>query len=193
MNTKWFRAQLADKKMSQRGLAKLLKLDAAAVSLMLRGMRRMTPEEAHDIANILGLPITEVLRQAGIKVLDDVRRVPISAAVDEDGVVSLFPARTHDEVVGPADCPAGTYGVQCRAPSLPQDGWLMYVSPAQGPADAHMDKLCVVATTKGEQLMAVVRRGYRNGTYNLLVWPNHGAVRTDQDLAWSSPVLWMKP
>lgn len=192
MNTKWFRAQLADKKMSQRGLAKLMGLDAAAISLMLRGMRRMTPDEAHQIANILGLPITEVLRQAGIKVMDDVRRVPISAAVDADGTVSLFPAKTHDEVVGPADCPAGTYGVQCRAAALPQDGWLLYVSPAQGPADSQMDKLCVVATTKGEQLTSIVRRGYRGGTFNLIVWPSR-AVRADQDVAWCSPVLWIKP
>lgn len=42
MNTKWFRQRLKELELSQRGLAKLLDLDAAAVSYMLRGQRRMT-------------------------------------------------------------------------------------------------------------------------------------------------------
>lgn len=36
MNTEWFRQLLSTRKLSQRGLAKLLELDPAAVSLMLR-------------------------------------------------------------------------------------------------------------------------------------------------------------
>ena len=57
MNTEWFRQLLSTRKLSQRGLAKLLELDPAAVSLMLRGQRKMTNEEAHQISMILGVPI----------------------------------------------------------------------------------------------------------------------------------------
>lgn len=192
INTKWFRERLADKKLSQRGLAKLLDLDPASVSLMLRGLRKMTNEEAHAVAGALGVKITEVLRHAGIKVLDDVRAVPISAWVDAQGVVTLFPDKTHDRAEGPADCPAGTHGIQCRATGLPQDGWLLYVSPAQQEPHTLLDKLCLVATSQGAGCIAVLRRGYRTGTYNLIAWPSWVPCN-DAQVAWCSPVLWVKP
>ena len=192
MNTDWFRQKLEERKLSQRGLAKLMKLDAAAVSLMLRGQRKMTNEEALQIASILGVKVTEVLRQAGVEVIDDVRKVPISAFVDDDSAVTLFPDKTHDHVAGPADCPANTFGVQVRAPSMPQDGWLLFVSPNQQEPSLQIDKLCLVATAKGASSIAVVRRGYRSGTYNLILWPSRH-VKPDASVAWAAPVLWIKP
>lgn len=178
--------------MSQRALAKVLNVDHAAVSLMLRGKRKMTNAEAKKIADVIGVKVTEVLRHAGIDVRDDVLKVPITSYINGDGNVTLFPDKTHDHVVGPADCPHGTYAVQCRAPTQPQDGWLMFVSPAQTPPDASLDRLCFVATTKGNGTLAIVRRGYRSGTFNLIVWPSRD-VRTDSSVAWCSPVLWIKP
>lgn len=192
MNTDWFRQKLSERKLSQRGLAKLLDLDPAAVSLMLRGQRKMTTKEAHEIANLIGMPVTEVLRQAGIDVLDDVRRVPISASCDEAGTVTLFPDTTHDHVIGPADCPTGTYAVQCRANAPCQDGWLLFVSPARPDPMHHLDKLCMLATTKGKLHIACVRRGYRSGTFNLVLWPSRDVLH-DESIAWCSPVLWVKP
>lgn len=192
MNTDWFRKKLEERKLSQRGLAKLMKLDAAAVSLMLRGQRKMTNEEALQIASILGTKVTEVLRQAGIDVTDDVRKVPISASVDDDGTVTLFPAKTHDQVMGPADCPAGTYAVQCRANAPCQDGWLLFVNPAHTDPLNHLDKLCMLATVKGGLHVACVRRGYRSGTFNLVLWPSRNVMH-DESIAWCSPVLWIKP
>lgn len=60
MNTRWFRDRLKTIELSQRGLAKLLDVDAAAVSYMLRGKRKMTLQEANRIGQILG-----VLRELG--------------------------------------------------------------------------------------------------------------------------------
>lgn len=57
MNIDWFRHLIAAKKLSQRKLAKLLDLDPAAISLMLRGQRRMTNAEAHQMSIILGVPM----------------------------------------------------------------------------------------------------------------------------------------
>lgn len=167
-------------------------LDPAAVSLMLRGKRKMTNEEAHRIADLLGVTVTEVLRRSGIEVLDDVRKVPISAWVDEQGVISLFPEKTHETVIGPADCPAGTYGVQVRSPTGPQDGWLLFVSPAQEKAADVLDRLCLVTTPKGHATVAIIRRGYRVDRWNLIVWPSRN-VNTDTTLVWCSRVLWIKP
>lgn len=192
MNTDWFRQQLAARKLSQRGLARLLDLDPAAVSLMLRGQRRMTNEEAHRISGVIGSPITEVLRQAGIEVNDDIRRSKVAGFASETGTVTLFSKKTHDKVVGPADTPDGTYAIQIRAPNTTMDGWMLFVSPAEQDADDNLDKLCTVAIETGEQVISVLRRGYRTGTHNLVNYPNMN-IRQDCKVVWAAPVLWIKP
>ena len=192
MNTDWFRDVLAQKKLSQRKLAALLELDPAAVSLMLRGQRRMTPAEAHQMGIILGVKTTEVLRQAGIAVSDDVRHEKVTGFVDKESVVTLFPRRTHDKVVGPADCPEGTYALQKRDPQSPKDGWMYFVTPTEDDPRAHLGKMCCVALENGEHVISFVQRGYRTGTFNL-VRCTGDALRTDANVVWSSPILWVKP
>jgi transcriptional regulator with XRE-family HTH domain len=192
MNTEWFRDVLAQKKLSQRRLAALMELDPAAVSLMLRGHRRMTPEEAHQMGIILGVKTTEILRQAGIAVSDDVRHVKVTGHVDKDSVVTLFPRRTYDKVVGPADCPEGTYALQMRAASQPIDGWMVFVSPSEDDPRAHVGQMCCVALDNGEHVVAFLQRGYRSGTFNL-VRQSGDVLRTDAAVVWASRVLWVKP
>jgi len=174
MNTLWFRERLQDKHLSQRKLAKMLDIDPAAVSLMFRGRRKMTPHDAHQISVILGVPLNEVMRNAGIEVLEDVHNCPVAAHVNEHGAVTLMPRGTHDLAKGPADCPVGTYAVQVRSHASIKDGWMLFVTPAQVAADSNMDQLCLVATADGKQVMAVVRRGYRRDT------PPPADLRRDQ-------------
>jgi transcriptional regulator with XRE-family HTH domain len=192
MNTEWFRDVLAQKKLSQRRLASLMELDPAAVSLMLRGQRRMTPEEAHQMGIILGVKTTEILRQAGVAVSDDVRHVKVTGYVDKDAVVTLFPRRTFDKVVGPADCPEGTYALQMRATSHPVDGWMLFVSPAEDDPRGHVGQLCCVALENGEHVVSFLMRGYRSGTFNLMR-QSGDVLRTDATVVWASRVLWIKP
>lgn len=192
MNTHWFRERLQDKQLSQRKLAKMLNIDPAAVSLMLRGRRKMTPHDAHQISVILGVPLNEVMRNAGIEVTEDIHNCPIAAHVNEHGAVTLMPRGTHDLAVGPADCPVGTYAVQVRSHASIKDGWMLFVTPAQVAAESNMDQLCLVATADGKQVMAVVRRGYRRDTCNLVLWPSM-EILSDAQIAWTSMVLWIKP
>lgn len=192
MDTLWFKDKLKDNKLSQRGLAKLIELDPAAVSLMLRGQRKMTPHEAHQISMILGVPILEVMRRAGIDVTEDVRKAPVAAHVDSAGSVFSMPNGTHDMSASPGDCPIGTYAVQVRAHTSVKDGWLLFVTPTQSEPSEHIDQLCSCATKSGQQLIGVVRRGYRRDTQNLILWPSNETM-FDADLAWVSPVLWIKP
>lgn len=65
VDTRWFQDRLADKRLSQRQLAARMNLDPAAVSLMLRGRRRMSVTEAAEIARYLGVEVDDVLRHAG--------------------------------------------------------------------------------------------------------------------------------
>lgn len=192
MNTEWFRQLLAAKKLSQRKLATLMELDPAAVSLMLRGQRKMTNAEAHQLSIILGVAITEVLRQAGIEVIDDVRRVKVTGYLDSNWEVTLFPKRTHDRVIGPADCPDGTYALQYRMPGSPLDGWMAFVSPSEDDPRAHLGRYCCIALETGDHVVGIVNRGYRSGSFNLLK-PFGESLRTDAPVAWASPILWLKP
>lgn len=192
INTGWFKDKLAEKKISQRRLAAMMNIDPSAASLMFRAKRKMSPYEAHQVSQILGVPLNEVLRQAGIQVTEDVRNVPITSYLDGEGNINLMPSRTHDHVLGPADCPIGTYGVQVRSPTALIDGWMLFVSPAQMPASDNVGELCAAATEDGRHLIAVVRRGYRNRTFNLIAWPSM-EVLPDVQLVWTSQVLWIKP
>jgi hypothetical protein len=170
----------------------MLALDAAAVSLMLRGKRKMTPHEAHQISMILGVPILEVMRRAGIDVTDDVRKTPIAAHMDSYGHVTAMPNGTHDVIIGPGDIPLGTYAVQVRTHTSIKDGWLLFVSPTQNDPATQVDTLCVCATKTGEHIAGLLRKGYRRDSQNLILWPS-GETLTDVSIAWASPVLWIKP
>ena len=192
MNTMFFKNRLADRKITQRKLAALLQLDPAAITLMLRGERRMQPAEAQIIAEVLGLPITQVLREAGIPVTEDVSTVPIAGSVDSSGRITLMPVGTHEMIAAPPDVPRDGYALQMRAFGDAQDGWVLYVSDASTSADLHLDRLCAVSISDGRAVLAWVRRGYRQGLHNLMLWPSRDALH-DQSLVSVSPVLWLHP
>lgn len=82
-DTRWFQNRLADQRLSQRRLAAMLNLDPAAVSLMIRGKRRMSAAEAAEIARFLGVSVEEVLVRAGVSptIPDRVAKVEPSATV----------------------------------------------------------------------------------------------------------------
>lgn len=192
MNTTFFKDRLRDREITQRKLAQLLKLDPAAITLMLKGERRMQPKEAQTIAGLLGLPITQVLREAGVYVTEDVATVPIAGSVDGSGRITLMPVGTHEKTTAPSDVPRDGYALQMRAFGDPADGWVLYVADSTNTADDHLDRLCAVTIADGRAVLAWVRRGYRRGTHNLMLWPSREPL-PDQTLSAVSPVLWLKP
>lgn len=188
----WFKEKLKSVGISQRQLAKKMDLDPASVSYMLAGKRRMTMEEARAIAGHLLLPVTEVMRQAGIEVMDDVRKVPIVGFIGQHSMVTLLPKGTHDTVNAPADVPSGSYVLQIRMVNNPQDGWLYYVDGAQGKPDESLDKLCLVAFKDGGLILAIVRRGYKKDLFNLLQVGDN-TVLENKEIVWTARTLWIQP
>jgi DNA-binding XRE family transcriptional regulator len=174
INKAWFQEQLARIGMSQRQLAKRIDLDPAAISYMFAGKRAMSMDEAKAIAGQLLLPVTEVMRQAGIEVLDDVRKVPIAGYIGPGSIVTLLPKGTHDTAIAPPDVPSGSFAIQVR----------MVQS---------MDRLCLVAVDDGRLLQGIVRRGYKRELYNLVLSPDSGPVLENQKIAWAARVLWIQP
>lgn len=188
----WFKDKLKSVGISQRQLAKKMDLDPASVSYMLSGKRRMTMEEARAIAAHLLLPVTEVMRQAGIEVTDDVRKVPIAGYIGQHAMVTLLPKGTHDAVNAPADVPSGSFVLQMRMINNPQDGWLYFVDGAQGKPEESLDKLCLVTFKDGGLIMAIVRRGYKKDLFNLLVIGDN-SVLENREVVCAARALWIQP
>lgn len=194
INQAWFQDRLRHLKISQRQLAKRIGLDPAAVSYMFQGKRGMSMDEAKAIAEQLLVPVTEVMRQAGIEVLDDVRKVPVAGYIGVGCTATLLPNGTHDQVIAPADTPAGCFALQLRMVNNAKDGWLYFVAGTQTPPSEVLDKLCVTALKDGRLLMAVIRRGYKRDLYNLvLTCEEKQSVLENKEVAWATRVLWILP
>jgi hypothetical protein len=193
INKAWFKEQLSRIGMSQRQLAKRIHLDPAAISYLFAGKRGMSMDEAKAIAGELLLPVTEVMRQAGIDVLDDVRKVPIAGYIGQGSIVTLLPKGTHDTAMAPPDVPSGSFAIQVRMVQTTFDGWLYFVSGVQEPPENTMDCLCLVAVEDGRLLQGIVRRGYKRELFNLVLSPDGGAVLENQKIAWAARVLWIQP
>lgn len=186
----WFEDRIRARKTSQRQLAKLMGMDASAMSLMLNGKRRMSAKEAADVAGLLGVPVDEVLRHAGAPVAVDKRRsVPVAGYVGPSGEVTFGRALGPRTAVAPADCADG-----CRALRVQNgcalDGWLLFYHPMDGVSLEAVGRLCVVRTAEGEDLLRVVSRGYEPGFF--VLGRLLGGDREHVRLQSAAPVLWVR-
>jgi DNA-binding XRE family transcriptional regulator len=192
LNRAWFQERLKTLGISQRQLAKRIGLDPAAVSYMLAGKRTMSMDEAKAIADIFLLPVTEVMRQAGIDVLDDIRKIPIAGYCTSDCSITMMPKGTHDMIVAPADVPSGSFAIQHRSVNSIFDGWISFISGAHEKPDDCIGKLTLLALKDGRLLRGVIKRGYKQTLYNLVLVPD-GTVLENQEVAWAARVLWILP
>jgi transcriptional regulator with XRE-family HTH domain len=188
VNTKWFQDRIRDADLSQRRLAKLLGLDSSALSLMFRGKRGMRIEEATQIAEILALPIDQVLAHAGVKVPRGPSSVAIVGVVDAADEVHARKgggrADSHDGL--PRDCVA----VRCEDHASVMYMWTFYFSPASAVSSEAVGRFSVCRIANGPDLLAVPSRGYEVSTYNLRLV--NGTKRDNQKLISASPVLWIR-
>jgi transcriptional regulator with XRE-family HTH domain len=189
----WFRARLSDIKMSQRSLAKHLCLDPAAITLMLRGERRITSVEAQEIAALLAVPVTEILRRAGVDVRDDVRKVPLNAYLGPDADIEAFDDGDHEFVEAPADVPGGSYAVQVRDHTSPHDGWVMIISGDKAEPARLLDRACACGTEDGKVFTGIIKKGYKRGKFNLVITATKPRIIENAAIEWASPILWIKP
>lgn len=169
IDTRWFNQQLTERGMSQRDLAKRLGIDQSAVSLTFRGKRQMKFKEAADIAHLIGLPVSEVLRHAGVPIDQGEQTIPIAAIYDEHGEVHCI-GYDGDRVVPPVPMPAGSTAVQCQTAGSAlahMDGWLIFNAPHVMPDKMPMDKFGAVKLKGGVCLLGTVRRGYKKNRFNI--------------------------
>lgn len=192
VNTKWFRERLAERDMSMRRLAKHMELDPSAVSLMLRGKRTMTADEANRISGLLTVPVTEVLAQAGVQIEEDARSMPVRATIDARSALHPVTARNARQATAPRDVPSSGLAMQVRAPELLQDGWLLFAGNFDPRVSAMIDRLAVVEIAGNGRIVGTVKRGYDQDRVNVVPYLG-GAAAENVNATSAAPVLWVRP
>jgi len=195
VNTRWFKDRLADCKLSQRGLARAMGLDPAAVSLTLRGKREMKIAEAVQIARLLGVPADEVMQHAGVSIQSGGELVPVNAWMD--GSTEVHFVEVGQSIPHPGgDLPMNLGATQCRTAGTDlehMDGWMLFVSRIhvdQGiPAEA-VGRMSIVKVRNGLAYAARLTRGTRRGLWTLQT--PLGPI-ADVDVEWANPVLVVQP
>lgn len=193
INTAWFKERIAAKHMSQRQLANRIGIDPSAMSLTLRGRRKMEVFEAEQIANELGVPLNDVLENLGLNAAAGAEHVAtVRGWVNGAGIVTMKrPAEAPWRVPTPAGMPEGTTAVRFHTEGATR-GWLAFYLPG---VDVHPDavgRLCIIKTAEGVWHLRVPIKGYGKGTYTLVDLLGRGPNIDEVRLASATPVLWLK-
>ena len=192
MDSKWFTGKLAERELSQRGLARLMGMDPGAMSLTLRGKRKMTLEEAAQIAVLLDATTQDVLIAAGV----DVRtkdRVRVVGYMTVGGAVIKHARGLHESAEGHSSLPPGTIAIQSRTQGSPVehlDGWMLYVSGTHMPPTSVIGTTALVGVKGNGEVIGYVKRGYQRGSYNVVALC--GNAHNNVEIAWASPVIWIR-
>ncbi len=197
-NYKWFEQLLRDNKLSQRELARRLRMDAGGLNRRLKGRARLKLEEAAEIATLLGVPVDDVLVNAGVNVADHTKgrskTVPVVGWVGGDMRIHLERVPGLRSIEAPPVPIAGLKALRfqtamSRIDDL--DGAILYFQPADAVDAEAIGKQCVVTTADGETLLRVVRPGYQRGRYNLTNRTD-GTLTPDVVLESAARVIWMR-
>lgn len=188
IKTDWFRARLAEREISLRQLARDMNIDPSAVSLMLRGKRRMTMAEAKQIADLLVLPPTEVIRAAGVAIQEDMVSIPVKLYFSGLGVASA--ASDSRKMQAPFDTPKNAFAGQVKHPASMFNGWMFVISPIFTEPDRCIDRL-VLAKIAKERRLGVLRRGYEQENYTVM--PLDAAPPADAPVESVQKIIWVKP
>lgn len=190
INTDWFKGLMADRRISQRELAKKLGIDHSALSLTFRGKRNMKMTEAAELARLFGVPVAEVMENAGVHA--DTRTVPFRGWIDGHGELHLEPS--NHRISSPQPMPLGSFAVQYRTNGTPLehlDGWMCFVrTPQDGVPHECINKFCLTKLDEGVQMVGVVKRGYQRGRYNLVM--SAAQQINDVVLEWAAPILYIE-
>jgi hypothetical protein len=191
VNKPWFVDRLAARHISQRKLAVMMDMDASAVSLMLNGKRKMSAQEASEVARLLGVTVEEVLRHAGIAVpVNTEKSVPVVGFVGSRMEIHFGRAKGPQTAVAPPDCAKGCHALRVQTPGF-MEGWLAFYFPTEGVSLEAVGRLCVVRPVDEDtSYLKLVGRGYEAG-YHVLT-SMRGGEPLHVRLESAAPVVWLK-
>lgn len=195
IDTNWFSSALSAKKMSQRGLAKLLGCNPASVNRLINGKRSLRFDEAERLAVFLGVAVSEVISRAGISgASPGVEKTRLVGYIDGAGEAHIDWDDGADFVPSFPGLPPSTVAVQYRTAMTAWesfDGWTIYVEPPDGRTEHALNRLSLVTLNSGMTVVGFLRRGYKPGLYNV---HNFGTGALDNiSVQWATPVLLLRP
>lgn len=190
VDRRFFETIMADKKLSMRALAARMGMTHSQLSLTFSGQRRMQLDEANQLAEILGVPLHRVATAAGVaRAKANGRRCDVIGRMTALGVVELHePGVIERAQVPDAGLPADTIAVQARTADTPaswMDGWVFFCARTDQVEPDALGRFCLAKIADGDVVLASLRRGYREGTFNLL-----GTYQAESvHLEWASPII----
>jgi hypothetical protein len=192
VNRRYFDSLMADRKLSLRGLGKAMDMSHSQLSLVFSGVRKLQLDEAVKLSNIFGEPLHRIVENAGVTVRPvSGKRVPVVGAMRGDGTVEEYGPDVVERTSAPDDLPDNAIAIQCRTAGTPLDwldGAVFFCRAHNGVDPALLGRLCYVQIKGGPQVVAAVKRGYREGTYNL----SGPATRESVILEFATPVLFTR-
>lgn len=197
VDAQWFQDRLRDKGLSQRGFAKLTRMDPAALTYSIHGKRKWKHDELVAFSTITGVPFEEAIVRAGLQIPSAGTKgmCTVIGHVNAEGELRLGAAEAPRRVPCPPESPEGTVAARYRTPMSAaelMDGWLVYFVDGikRVPPEA-VGRLCV-ATIPGRTVLGIVRKGYARGSYSLQPWMPGAALLEDVTVDRASPVLWVR-
>lgn len=189
VDRRYFEALMADRDLSLRGLAKRMSLGHSQLSLTFSGARRMKLEEASALASIFSVPMSDIIKAAGIDLPPgDEMRVPVIGSMRSDGVVEPTPDGAPERATAPCQMPENTVAIQLRTAGGAfgwADGWLLFFRRADRVDPACLGRMCVAKVSGGPMVVATLARGYRESSFNASGFWQGESVRMD----WAAPVV----
>lgn len=194
VDKEWFQNKLDERKLSMRALSKLMNVDPSTVSLMVRGMRGLSMDNAVKMADIFNVPTAELYKRAGLPIEDEAREIEIAYYNDHNGYVVEIEKEARDTMSAPYDTPASAFAIQQRSNEY-HDGWLIIIDGSKLEPSAGLGSFCLYCRANGSLGIGIIRKGYKAGYYNVThnVTTANRTEETDVDILWVSPVIWVKP
>lgn len=196
INRRYFDGLMADRRMSLRGLAKVMDMSHSQLSLAFNGARKLQLDEVAKISSIFGEPLHRVVENAGVSVRPvSGRMVPVIGAVMGDGTIDgNSEGGAIERASAPSELPVDAEAVQCRTAGTTlswADGWVLFFrSPQAKIVDpAVLGRFAYCKIKKGPRVLATIRRGYREGTHTLSGFYNKESAA----LEFAVPVLVIRP
>lgn len=193
VNRRYFESLMADRRMSLRALAQKMGMGHSQLSLTFSGARRPQLDEAAQLSQIFGEPLHRVVEALGVTIKPTSgSRVSVVGVVNGDSTVTMHPKSVVERTTAPEGLPNDIMGVQVRAPGSALDwldGAVFFFRPHDGVDGASLGRFCLVKVQDGPAAVAGVRRGYLDGSHNL-VGPY--AVQ-NVALEWASPIILTRP
>jgi transcriptional regulator with XRE-family HTH domain len=204
-NVRWFKDQLKARDLSQNQLGRKLGLDRGTMSRFLSGKRALKIEEANRMADILQVPLEEVLSNSGIAGFQVTGRerkasMEITGWVDDQLAIHHEPPRGPKSAPMPPQGGKGIRALRFQTASSQfdgMDGGLVYYQESTSVIPESIGRLCVVKLTphprrKGPDLvLRNVKRSYESGKFNLYLL-NGALAEESVQIDSASPVIWLK-